>query len=128
MKHQSGRAFSFVLLAVVGAVAAQFTFHHIKGNERWVGYLQLMQKGSTCRGVVTRSDPESSCLAEYSFTVGDKNFAGSGQGCGMRVGEMVTITYLADDPRRSCLGSPAGKLADELTYALFGDLSFPSAF
>ena len=126
MEKASGRGFSVVFLAVIGAVAALFLVNHITDNQRWVNYVQLMQKGSTCQGTITRADAGISCLVEYSFTIGGRAYTGSGQNCSATVGEKVTVTYIADAPASSCLGRPGEKLADEVAYSLFGGLSFPS--
>lgn len=126
MEKPSGRAFSIVFVAVIGAVAALFLMNHITSNERWVGYLHLMQKGSKCQGTVTRADTGISCLVEYSFSIAGAQYGGSGQSCSARVGETVTVTYMSDAPTKSCLGRPGERLADEVAYSLFNGLSFPS--
>lgn len=126
MEKASGRGFSVVFIAVIGAVAALFLVSHITDNERWVNYVHLIRKGSTCQGTITRADAGISCLVEYSFTIGGQDYAGSGQNCSATVGEKVTITYIADAPASSCLGHPGEKLADEVAYSLFGGLTFPS--
>jgi hypothetical protein len=94
-------------------------------NHGWVGYLQLVRSGETCEGIITRTEPQNHCLAVYSFKIGDRSYSGDGPDCTARVGQMVSITYLASDPSHSCLGSARERLTNELMTFFVGGIIFP---
>jgi hypothetical protein len=91
----------------------------------WNGYLRLIQNGVSCEAIVTKTEQQGSCRAEYSFSIKGHDYFGAGPDCSARVGQKVIITYLVDDPARSCLGHAGARLADEIASFLFGGLSFP---
>jgi len=91
----------------------------------WVGYLRLVPSGETCEGIITRTEPQNHCLAVYSFKIGDRSYSGDGPDCTARVGQRVSITYLASDPSHSCLGFAREKLTNELMTFFVGGIIFP---
>jgi hypothetical protein len=95
------------------------------GERDWGRYLRLMREGVSAPGVVNRVETSPPCRAEYSFTAGGRPCRGSSTVCGVRVGQQVRVTYLAEDPSVSCIGNPGERLADEIIYAFFGGLFFP---
>ena len=127
MEKVSARRISTTLLAgIIGAVAVLSIVAGIRSNERWAGYLHLMQQGSSCQAIIVKTEGGSDCLAEYSFSIEGRTYFGTAPDCSAKTGRQVTVTYLADDPSRSCLGSPGERLANEMISFLVRGLSFPS--
>lgn len=91
----------------------------------WRSYLLLIQKGSLQQATITKADSGSNGPAQYVFSVGGRGYYGAAPNCRARVGQRVIVTYLAEDPSTSCLGSPGERLADEVVSFLFGGLAFP---
>jgi len=109
---------------ITAAVLSGFT-GQIAYERGWSNYLRLIRNGSDCQATIIRTESGSNCLATYSFKVGGRSYYGTGPNCSARVGQQVTVTYLADDPSSSCLGSPVEGLANAVVSFLFGGLSFP---
>lgn len=127
MEKVSARRISTTLLVgIIGAVAVLSIVAGIRSNERWAGYLHLMQKGANCQAVIVKTESGSDCLAEYTFSIEGRTYFGAAMDCSAQTGRQVTVTYLADDPSRSCLGSPGERLANEVIRFLVRGLSFPS--
>lgn len=117
------------LIAIIGAVATLSILTGMAANDRdWSRYVRLMQDGSNCQATITIVSTETGGdrPAQYSFRIAGREYSGTAAHCTARVGEQVTITYLAEDPTNSCLGSPGARLADEVVSWFFGGLSFPS--
>jgi hypothetical protein len=119
----------FTMIWLVGGIVTLALLAILAGktvNDRgWGDYLRLMQKGSNCEAVITRTEPSGHCLAAYTFSVGGHDYFGAGPDCSARVGQKVIVTYLVADPSHSCLGYAGERLADEVVSFLFGGLSFP---
>ena len=112
----SGGVCAIALLAILIGTAFK--------ERGWDSYLRLIQAGSNCEAVITKTQPQNSCLAEYTFSVDGRSYSGSGPDCTVRVGQKVIITYLVADPSSSCLGHAGERLANEVVSYLFGGLSF----
>ena len=92
----------------------------------WDEYVRLMQQGANSQATIVRTVPGSDCLAEYSFSVAGRSYSGAGSQCNVKVGQKVVVTYLVEDPSRSCLGYAGERLANEVVSFFFGGLTFPS--
>jgi hypothetical protein len=88
-------------------------------------YLRLVQGGAITKGVVVRTDRNNHCLAEYAFTVDDREYRGAGPDCSVRVGAPVTITYLLGHAEHSCLGVARDRLNNELATFVAGAVFLP---
>jgi hypothetical protein len=119
----------FIMLWLCGAIATVVGLAALTGavlqDHGWWGYLRLVKAGGTTRAVVTHTDRNNHCLAEYSFFVESQSYSGSGADCSVQVGQDVKITYLRADPRLSCLGPASDALQNELTTFLLAALIFP---
>lgn len=115
----------WLIAGMVVLVICAILLGRIAGERDWGRYLQLMQNGAETRGVVSKVETSPPCRAEYNFTAGGAACRGSSTVCGVRAGEQVRITYLADDPSISCIGNPGERLADEIISSFFGGLFFP---
>ena len=91
----------------------------------WWGYLRLVKGGLTTGAVVTHTDRNNHCLAEYSFAVEGQSYSGSGADCSVQVGQGVTVTYLRSDPKLSSLGPARDALQNELTTFLLAGVIIP---
>ena len=92
----------------------------------WRGYMQLIQHGSNSQATITGINSEGECVVSYAFSIGGRNYSGTGSLCSARVGQRVTITYLVQDPSHSCLGYAGERLIDDVISSLVRGLSFPS--
>jgi hypothetical protein len=119
----------FIGLWVIGGIATVAILATLTGltakDHGWFGYLQLVRHGATCEATVTRTEPQNHCRAEYSFTTGDRSYSGTGPDCSAKVGQNVTVTYLASDPSHSCLWSAHERLTNEVMTFLMGGIGFP---
>jgi hypothetical protein len=84
-----------------------------------------MQHGVHCEATIIKAETQGRCLAEYTYSIGERSYFGSGSQCGLKVGDHVMITYLVSDPSSSCLGYAGERLANDVASYFSGGLSFP---
>lgn len=112
---------------VIGALVLCSVLATRTAAERgWNRYLPLIRSGATCQGTIVRTSSDNNCRADYSFSIGGKNYTGTGWHCQAAAGQKVTVTYLPDDPSQSCLGPAGETMANEVVSSVFGGLYFPS--
>lgn len=95
------------------------------GDHGWSGYFKLVLDGNTCEGTITKTEPKNHCHAEYSFSIGGRNYAGTGSDCSAGIGQTVRVTYLPANPSYSCLGSAQERLTNEVMTFVAGGIIFP---
>ena len=92
------------------------------GNLTWLTYVRLMTNGTAVNALVTETTCSNSMTFSYRFTVGEKNFSGSGgDGYGnkpctsLKSGDTAAIWYLTSDPGMNVPGDPAARLISEFS-------------
>ena len=100
-------------LFIAGAVLGAWVWIAPPGSG-WYGYYQLANDGVETDATLVAVQPQNHCLVRFTFEVDGRQYSGSGNECGVAVGEKVLITYLRSRPQNSCLGRAKNKLNNEL--------------
>lgn len=116
---------NWLIAGIVVLVICAILIGRTADERDWGRYLRLMQNGTQTRGVVSKVETSPPCRADYDFTAEGLAYRGSSIVCGVRAGQQVRVTYLADDPSISCIGRPGERLAEEIISSFFGGLFFP---
>jgi hypothetical protein len=93
-----------------------------------LGVFRLSKEGVSTTAVITSYDPNVHCTVEYAFSVASRRFSGSGSLCAAQVGGSTSITYLASDPTKSCLGKADDSLLNNLIPIFMASLFVPTLF
>jgi hypothetical protein len=86
----------------VPIAAIAFTFFAFQFNRTawgWSTWYALSTRGRHTEGRILRTTPENHSTCHFEYTVELGRFEGSDGGCRRNAGDIVSITYLPENPR-----------------------------
>jgi hypothetical protein len=107
-------------LGFFGALTFYWSAATLGGGFDWVRHYRLAKASAHADAIVTRTEPDNHCTADYTFEVGGRQYRSSGQGrCGVHVGDKLRVYYLPDDPVFSTFKVPG----EDLAFMIVGPLT-----
>jgi hypothetical protein len=115
----------WIILAILVAAIAS--------GRNFIRYRQLTDGGIAIAGTVTQLEPANHRFVHYSYLVSGRSFSGRGRaGFGnpefedLRVGDVVSVSYLPENEDLSCLGDPHELLRRTERFMLSTAVVFPT--
>jgi hypothetical protein len=95
-------------------------------EHNWLVYYGLMKAGHATPGSVSEIHRKTHCSFNYTYSVDRQEFRGLGTDCDIKVGTLVQVHFMPDNPRLSCAFPPKDMFENELMAILLGFLIFPT--
>jgi hypothetical protein len=98
-----------------GLFAALFVFLFISfvmniQNKGWIDWFNLSIDGKNTSATIISVDNTNHNTCKFEYLVNGKKYFSSDQGCNVKVGQSVFVTYLPAEPSFGTLSSPLGVL------------------
>ena len=77
----------------------------------WGSWYRLAVSGHQAEALITRRQPGRHEACYFEYTVSSVRYEGADQGCPLKIGQRVAITYLPSDPSFATTSSPIKQLA-----------------